>query len=252
MKKKHFILPIIAIVFYLLVVTGFTIAENRLMEVQEKVAPFLKQAAEAPTKEARSQYLAVLDQESQKYHASLPPSFVRRFFVLGQQTIDAFTFAKPHCIIRIIPPCKTYTARFADNKMQSIKASIEKGAPYAGSAAKYTLFDHVLAIIILVIEAFVLSLLIGYAYEKRDTLKKVYSMNRFKVIMTIILFVVIIAPIMIYDDIYFAAPWIWFILAPPTIIDHLYGDAAYWITLIFMILWFYTIASIIDRVRKSR
>lgn len=80
-------------------------------------------------------------------------------------------------------------------------------------------------------------------------IKKFYAFSKFKLITTIVLFIVIMLPPMIYDDIYFAAPWIWHILAPPMMLE---DTALYLLMLPLLILWFYTLASIINKVRTSK
>jgi len=77
-----------------------------------------------------------------------------------------------------------------------------------------------------------------------------FKLTKFKIITAIILFVAIIGPIMIYDDVYFAAPWIWHILAPPLMLEYFFGDAALLIALVLLVVWFYTLASFIEWYRK--
>lgn len=90
---------------------------------------------------------------------------------------------------------------------------------------------------------------------KWQKIKEFYAFSKFKIITAIILFVAVMLPPMIYDDIYFAAPWIWYILAPPTLLENAFRGTSQWIGVILwwtlMPVWFYTLAALIEKVRPS-
>lgn len=89
-----------------------------------------------------------------------------------------------------------------------------------------------------------------------DKIKEFYAFTKFKIIVALVFFAVVMVPPMINDDIYFAAPWIWHILAPPTLLENFFRGSSEWILVILwwplMLLWFYTIASIIQKVGISK
>jgi hypothetical protein len=85
--------------------------------------------------------------------------------------------------------------------------------------ATYRFSDHLQSIITLIVEVLAVQLLIIILWRKRQQIKEFYTFSKFKLITTIALFIVIIVPPMIYDDVFFAAPWIWYILVPPMMLE---------------------------------
>lgn len=61
---------------------------------------------------------------------------------------------------------------------------------------------------------------------------------------------VVLGPIFINDDLYFAMPWLWNLLAPPLMVENI--DDLEWLALLLTVLWFYIIACIIDWRRKRK
>jgi len=90
---------------------------------------------------------------------------------------------------------------------------------------------------------------IGKQTKKTRGIKKksFWTFTKFKVWTAIILFLVIVGPISINDDWFFAAPWIWYILSPPFLLELVDLEV---LELPLVFLWFYFIACIIEKYKK--
>lgn len=255
MNKKHFILPIIVLALYLLTIWGMVYSETRLLSrFYERHALLLQEImATKDDKEARIQ---AVDRFTQDMKISTAQKSLGESSGASQQVVDTLTFGKKHCSMAYQEPCKVYTAQVLEKaKTWSAVNEAWSGKPPQNAivfGTTYSPLDYITKGITLLIEALLFSWLIGLAYNKRREIRKFYRFNKFRAVTAAVLFVLIIGPILINDDMYFAAPWIWYILAPPLILEDIMGDAGLWLFWPLIILWFYTIATIIDKVRKSR
>jgi hypothetical protein len=251
MNWKHAILPVVVLVIY--VFTSYTMVQ------------FERTAAYSLTEISNLQLeLAKYPKGGEPERQLLMQGFEERIgriqkvpfgdFALGVvRTADTLTFGKEFCHLSG-QPCAVYTAELvqagryhADVQKQMNQYKVVSFE----NAVQYSTTNHVLRSITLMIEALALSLLIGYAWSKRKIIRKFYSFTKFKIITTIILFAVIVGPILINDDWYYSAPLIWYILAPPLMLELIWEGFAI-IGLALSLLWFYTIATLIERWKKSK
>ncbi len=248
MNWKYAILPVIVLLLYLMSVWAMsTQVEPYFTEWFNIITPIIEQMKGKTAEEIqiiqKNERLEEKLQESEERK----PTFV---FAFAFPIIEKITFGQPNCMNSYGIPCKVYTEEYlvAAQKIPSPDNPFQY-------ATKYTLFDHIQKIITLIIEVLAIQLLIAYAWRKRQQIKKFYAFSKFKIITAIILLVAVILPPMINDDIYFAAPWIWYILAPPMMLELVFTGPSEWIGLVLglplLILWCYTLATIIDKVRKS-
>ena len=259
MNKKHYILPVIVLILYLLTIWGMVYAESSLSKFYQRHGLLLDEIMQyKDDKAAREQ---AVERFTQELKFTQTEKTIGELSSGSQDVIDALTFGKEHCsLVWGQTPCKIYTTHLLEvAKEWVIKEEAWSGKPSQNAIAfgtTYTPLDHIIKAITLLIEALLFSWLIGLAYNKRREIRKFYQFTKFRAITAVILFVLVIGPALINDDWYFAAPWIWYILAPPVLLEDLFGGPSDWIGVIIfwplITLWFYTIATIIDKVRKSK
>ncbi len=259
MNKRHFILPTIILALYVISIFAMRTAETQSIDFYHKHTALMEKLATLETKEAKDEAVQRFGQE---FTTSQTEKNVAAYAMGAQYVIDKLTFGKKHCAFNFEQmPCKIYRPELQlaiqerkDRLLAIGKESYENSPLSYGTP--YTPLDYVIKTITLLIEAFAVSWFIAQVYTKRKELRKFYQFTKFRAITAVILFVLIIGPALINDDWYFATPWIWYILAPPMLLEDLFGGPSDWIGVIIfwplITLWFYTIATIIDKVRKSR